>query len=159
MSDWTEERVRLLREYHALGLSGTKIARIFHTTRNAILGKVWRLGMSCPRENPFSPYLAGDPSRPKKRRRKRPAKVEARTPVAAPPPTFSLPPPSFASTEKLLTVMELGWGHCRYPHGDPGTEGFGFCGAWTGGKESYCEKHKKLCSHPSLFVLRAPRAF
>jgi len=43
---WTEERVEQLRELWATGDSAAIIANLMRTTRNAILGKRYRLGLS-----------------------------------------------------------------------------------------------------------------
>lgn len=33
---------------------------------------------------------------------------------------------------------------CRWPVGDPGTPGFGFCGCWALHGKPYCESHEGL---------------
>ena len=44
---WTEERVELLRKLWAEGLSASQIAgRLGEVTRNAVIGKVHRLGLA-----------------------------------------------------------------------------------------------------------------
>ena len=44
---WTDERVELLKKLWAEGLSASQIAReIGDVTRNAVIGKVHRLGLS-----------------------------------------------------------------------------------------------------------------
>jgi GcrA cell cycle regulator len=52
---WTEERVELLKQYWADGMSATQIAKqLGGVTRNAVIGKVHRLGLSkrTPGETP-----------------------------------------------------------------------------------------------------------
>src|SRR5512145_792177 len=57
---WTDERVELLKKLWAEGLTASQIAaRLGGVTRNAVVGKVHRLGLSgratCPRRIPRPP--------------------------------------------------------------------------------------------------------
>ena len=48
---WTDERVELLKKLWADGLSASQIAaELGGITRNAVIGKVHRLGLSGPRQ-------------------------------------------------------------------------------------------------------------
>lgn len=56
MSEWTEERVELLKKLWADGLSATEIEkRLGGVTRNAVLGKINRLGLSNTRKKALTP--------------------------------------------------------------------------------------------------------
>ena len=69
---WTEERVELLKKLWAEGLSASQIAaELGGITRNAVIGKVHRLGLS-GREKP-----AANPAH--KARKPRPAQTKVRT--------------------------------------------------------------------------------
>src|SRR5580704_10406884 len=46
---WTSERVALLKSYFDAGLSCSQIACEIGTTRNAVIGKMHRLGLSRPK--------------------------------------------------------------------------------------------------------------
>jgi len=66
---WTEARVARLRQLDALGHSASEIAEALGTTKNAVIGKLWRLRQTLP----FNPELfteqmkvAGCPPRPLK---------------------------------------------------------------------------------------------
>ena len=49
---WTEERIRQLRELWSEGQSASKIAeKLGGVTRNAVIGKIHRLGLSNRSEN------------------------------------------------------------------------------------------------------------
>src|ERR1700684_2398878 len=49
---WTDERVELLKKLWSDGLSASQIAaELGGITRNAVIGKVHRLWVSCPRQN------------------------------------------------------------------------------------------------------------
>ena len=74
---WTEDRVELLKKLWADGLSASQIAkRLGGVTRNAVIGKVHRLGLSG----------RAAPSRP------------ARRPVAAPKPAARAKPQTQAAS-------------------------------------------------------------
>lgn len=48
---WTEDRVELLRAGWASGRTGNQLAKQLKCTRNMVMGKVYRLGMSIDRSN------------------------------------------------------------------------------------------------------------
>ena len=51
---WTDERVELLKKLWADGLSASQIAaELGGVTRNAVIGKVHRLGLLRPRQEPL----------------------------------------------------------------------------------------------------------
>ena len=47
---WTSERIELLKRYQRAGLSCSQIAREIGVTRNAVIGKMNRLGLSRPKD-------------------------------------------------------------------------------------------------------------
>jgi hypothetical protein len=51
----------------------------------------------------------------------------------------TLADPGFTTT--AMTIYALGPKSCRWPHGDPGRPGFGFCGELVVAAGSYCPKH------------------
>lgn len=42
---WTNERVALLKQYCRVGLSASMIGLRLNVTRDAVLGKMWRMGL------------------------------------------------------------------------------------------------------------------
>jgi GcrA cell cycle regulator len=46
-----------------------------------------------------------------------------------------------------VALEALRWHHCRWPIGEPGTEGFGFCGL-TKARGSYCAHHARVAYLP-----------
>jgi GcrA cell cycle regulator len=144
---WTEDRVNLLRKLWAEGLSASQIAKqLTGVTRNAVIGKVHRLG------------LAGraTPSRPAKRP-VRPARPRVVSPTAPRmrPATSNLPAVIIPDLEPLrfedgksASVLTLNESMCKYPIGDPGDADFAFCGrgACAG---PYCADHARLAYQPS----------
>lgn len=136
---WSEERTALLRKLWAEGLSASQIARqLGGVTRNAVIGKVHRLG------------LAGraTPSKPPKPRRSRvrfippsvlkPIKVRPPTPSAE--DLHNLPP------EGALTIETVRDGQCKYMTGE-GPDAL-VCGRSTP-LGSWCSLHVKLVYQPS----------
>ncbi len=48
-NEWTLERTGALCEMWKAGLSAFMIAKALGVTRNAVIGKAWRMGMGCSR--------------------------------------------------------------------------------------------------------------
>lgn len=143
---WNDERVATLTRLWTEGLSASQIAKqLGGVTRNAVIGKVHRLG------------LAGraTPSRPAKRPRPvaRPrvvaqngAPVRVR-PTAPPVLTLVNLEPLRAEDGSVTTVLTLNDRVCKWPIGDPSDANFGFCGrgACAG---PYCEDHARAAFQP-----------
>ena len=143
---WTEERVATLRKLWAEGLSASQIAKqLGSVTRNAVIGKVHRLG------------LAGraTPSRPAKRpvRVSRPRVIGPTAPRLRPAnslPTVVIPdlePLKFADG-KAASVLTLNESMCKFPIGDPNDVDFAFCGRGAA-CGPYCQDHARLAYQPS----------
>ncbi|WP_191558227.1 GcrA family cell cycle regulator [Brevundimonas aurantiaca] len=100
MSAWTEDRIHQLKRLWPEGRSAETIARELGggLTRNAVLGKVARLGLS----------------------RGRPCARAERRPRDRTPP--ELPP------DGVATILSVRRTDCRWPYGDPGDPDFSLCG-------------------------------
>ena len=143
---WTDERVTLLRKLWAEGLSASQIAKqLGGVTRNAVIGKVHRLG------------LAGraTPSRPAKRpvRTARPRVMGPSAPRLRMPstmPTVIIPDlePMKLEDGKAANVLTLNDQMCKYPIGDPTEADFAFCGR-ASSCGPYCQDHARLAYQPS----------
>lgn len=144
---WTEERVAQLRKLWAEGLSASQIAKqLGGVTRNAVIGKVHRLG------------LAGraTPSRPTKRpvRTARPRVIGPTAPRMRPPtsnlPTVVIPDlePLKLENGKAASVLTLNETMCKFPIGDPTDPDFAFCGRGAS-CGPYCQDHARLAYQPS----------
>jgi GcrA cell cycle regulator len=135
---WTNERTVLLKKLWQDGLSASQIARqLGGATRNAVIGKVHRLGLS------------GRASvRLRKRVSQRPRREMAtlrRTRPAPTPPTPAAPAlrpvrPTFVEAPGLATITTLGAHACKWPIGDPLSDGFRLCGR-NAGRGPYCLDH------------------
>lgn len=150
---WTDERVELLKKLWAEGLSASQVAKqLGGVTRNAVIGKIHRLGLSgrattnrAPRARPAAPRAAAP--RPAQTAAPRPveAKEEAPT-VREPMPRTELPVE--IEPGKRATVLTLTEHTCKWPIGDPGTEEFHFCGRRADPSMPYCAEHARLAYQP-----------
>jgi GcrA cell cycle regulator len=151
---WTEDRVEVLTKLWAEGLSASQIAKqLGGVTRNAVIGKVHRLGLS-GRAKPSNPAKkAARKTATTARARVTRAPSAPRKPrqavAAAPPP----PPPIEAkpmANGKYATMMTIRDHMCKWPIGDPGQSEFRFCGRKTEDKdEPYCTAHSRVAYQPS----------
>ncbi len=172
---WTDERVETLKKMWSEGQSASQIAKeLGGVTRNAVIGKVHRLGLS---------NRAGASSTPAPERKA--AKTD--TSAAAPKPAAKvapedkvievivtprkpivpagqpLPPQPSAneiSPETLANVREIEKGAkriglmdltertCKWPIGDPATDDFWFCGLSVQQGKPYCEAHVSVAFQP-----------
>ena len=139
---WTDERVDTLKKLWLDGLSASQIAKqLGGVTRNAVIGKVHRLGLS-------GRAAPSQPARPvfKAPRPPRPAHVPAPRRVEA--PQAQAPAPAFYVEEPgSATVLTLGAHMCKWPIGDPATDNFTFCGRRSG-EGPYCAEHARMAYQP-----------
>ncbi len=146
---WTDDRVSTLKKLWLEGLSASQIAKqLGGVTRNAVIGKVHRLGLSGraapsqPARPVFKPQRAARPAAP--------AQPIVRRAVAVTPQTVTLPEPIHRIEEPgSATVLTLGAHMCKWPIGDPSSDGFSFCGRRTGDDGPYCIEHARVAYQPS----------
>jgi GcrA cell cycle regulator len=134
---WTEERVDQLKTLWTEGLSASQIARVLGgVTRNAVIGKVHRLG------------LAGraSPSRSERPRMPSAPKVQTRTHAPAPPVVEE--DPLVLDDGSHATVLTINDRMCRWPIGDPSGDEFHFCGRKPKNGSPYCEAHAQKAYQP-----------
>jgi GcrA cell cycle regulator len=136
---WNDERVEELKRYWAEGLSASHIAaRLGAGTRNAIIGKVHRLGLS------------GRTTQTAPTKRQRAAMVRKDKPNSVKPKPNSVsakpePVPYVApllkadDVARVASVLDLEAHHCRWPVSHAG--GVGFCGCQKAEGKSYCAGH------------------
>ena len=153
---WTDERVEQLSKLWLEGRSASQIAAELGLgiTRNAVIGKVHRLGLAgrakvvTPQPavvRPKAKAPAGAAPDIAKPGEAEPVVVPLRT-VMAPAPVYEVALP----TTERVTIMELRETSCRWPMGDPSQAEFRFCGAKTGvGAGPYCATHARLAFQPT----------
>ena len=162
---WTDERVDLLKKLWQDGLSASQIAKeLGGVTRNAVIGKVHRLGLS-GRETPAKPqrtyFKAPRPVTPRRAQAFAfGSNVPAAVVVAPPPP----PPPGRTPVPDrgIATVISLGNHMCKWPIGDPTDESFTLCGRQreprAGVLSPYCDEHAALAYQPPTAKKRSAAA-
>ncbi len=153
---WTDERVDLLKKLWSEGLSASQIAgRIGSVTRNAVIGKVHRLGLS---GRATTSRMKTHRPRPRVVNQKRIA-ARARFPAVGNPALRALYQPDaepfVPAVEELVipmherkTLETLTETHCRWPIGDPQHADFHFCGKGKVPGLPYCELHARRAFQP-----------
>jgi GcrA cell cycle regulator len=150
MTAWTPERVAALTRMVTAGHTYKQIA---HTlggglTRNAICGKVFRLGLSTP--EPLRRDRTAQTSRHQHKaarmargRMARFKKAKTRQePLSQPLPAEPV------HSGALVALVELRESSCRWPVGDPAQPGFGFCGCPRREGGPYCDSHRARAFSP-----------
>ena len=156
---WTEDRVGALTKLWLEGQSASQIAKALGggVTRNAVIGKVHRLGLSgraapsqpartaatfrTARPRPAAPAAtaAAQPAAPRRLEVVQPKAVQPAAPAPAPIPDL----PGTA------TVMTLGAHMCKWPIGDPSSREFSFCGR-RASEGVYCVEHARVAYQPQV---------
>jgi GcrA cell cycle regulator len=164
---WTDERVEALKTMWGEGKSASHIAKeLGGVTRNAVIGKVHRLGLSNrgPNGERHEEVEAAAPVEAHPQRAKESAPVQPIRPKPAVPiagqPLPPQPPGAEISSEALanlaevakkarrLTLMQLTERTCKWPIGDPATDDFWFCGLPCTPGKPYCETHVAVAFQP-----------
>lgn len=146
---WTDERVELLKKLWQDGLSASQIAKqLGGVTRNAVIGKVHRLGLS-GRATPSKPqrtvFKAPRPARPVAAAPSAPRRIAE--PVSATSLT-PVPRPQIDEAPGTATVLTLGAHMCKWPIGDPSSDEFTFCGR-RASEGVYCVDHARVAYQPA----------
>ena len=143
-ASWSDDRVATLSKLWLDGLSASQIAKqLGGVTRNAVIGKVHRLGLS-GRAAPSSPARApriSAPRLPRARKAASPARVvrtALRLVVSA--------PPGAEGPGLVGDLAHLGSHACKWPIGDPKSADFSFCGCACAGR--YCDTHEAVGTRP-----------
>ena len=162
---WTDERVELLKKLWAEGLSASQIAgRLGGVTRNAVIGKVHRLGLSGRATSSRS-------SSPRPRRMHVPRANRAPSLMFGTRGNTALKPSyeeelelSPAPLRELViplneraSILTLKESMCKWPIGDPGEPEFHFCGRKSCASLPYCEHHARMAYQPVQMRRREKR--
>ena len=153
---WTDDRVGALKKLWLEGQSASQIAKQLGggVTRNAVIGKVHRLGLSGraapsqpartaattfrtarPRPTATTQGAAAQPSAPRRLEAVQPKPVQPAAPIPDLPGT--------------ATVMTLGAHMCKWPIGDPSSREFSFCGR-RASEGVYCVEHARVAYQPQV---------
>jgi len=143
---WTPERIEKLLELWGHGYSASQCAKMIGgVTRNAVIGKAHRLGLSdrktvrrsAPKPRPKRARKDREPSRPK---------------VCAPVIAETALPPEPVTPDRLYSLTEITEREeaervklCRFIYGDTkGIEPWGYCGCVSAPGSSYCAGHHNV---------------
>jgi GcrA cell cycle regulator len=140
---WTDDRVETLRKLWLDGFSASQIAKQLGggLTRNAVIGKVHRLGLSgraAPSQPQRPAFKATRPARPAPAPAPAPRRPEPVLQAAEPKVVY------VAEEAGSATVLTLGAHMCKWPIGDPSSDGFSFCGRVSSGEGPYCAHHAQV---------------
>lgn len=161
---WTDEKVERLKHHWMEGKSASVIANLLGDglTRNAVIGKVHRLGLAGRAKSPNV-----NVARPRRAAAPPVAQRTAARHVAAPAPRITRGATALAvATEALsevepepfesvvvpmsvrVTILELKEAMCRWPLGDPASAEFRYCGSPVS-SGPYCAYHGGLAYQPA----------
>nr|WP_321454566.1 GcrA family cell cycle regulator [uncultured Cohaesibacter sp.] len=170
---WTDERVELLKKLWAEGLSASQVAaELGGVTRNAVIGKVHRLGLSGrAKTTPTAPRARRPrtqtprPARPSSGNATQTVgatalKVDAQ-PQTTPQPKAEKAPevdPVVVPISKRASILTLTENTCKWPIGDPGDSDFHFCGHKSESGSPYCKYHSEIAYNTGADRRRSKRA-
>ena len=144
--DWNLENIRRLETLWAEGHSTAEIGRRMGVTKNAIVGKAHRLGLS----GRPSPIRAGDERKACRPPRAPRVTLPGLQPRATRTKATSVTGPRVAPAPwRAPDCMRLGASRCCWPIGDPGTPEFRFCEAANAAGYPYCPDHCAIAYRPA----------
>lgn len=167
---WDSTTLKKLKALTGKGLSTAEIGKRLGISKNAVVGKLNRLGWNAKAgtvsdtkpaaktapavAKRAAPKKAPAPVAPKTTKKATPAPAKkAPAPAKKPAPKVAAPAPkSGKSSSKTLAMHQriiqhslemanLKPGQCRWPIGDPDSENFHFCGADVFVGKPYCYEH------------------
>ena len=155
MIGWTDERVEQLKKLWADGLSASQIAaELGGITRNAVIGKVHRLGLS-------GRAKTASPAAPRPRKVRQPHMLRVARPASRGNTALARAyayeyeaEPEAVAVENVIpigqrrTLLELNEDTCRWPVGDPANADFYFCGGKPAMGHPYCGYHARVAYQP-----------
>ncbi len=159
---WDKERTDRLLELHLEGKTAGEIGAVLGVTRNAVIGKLHRLGMA--RKKLAAAQKAEAPPVTEPPKEDPPAPEEQLAPeeenddqevVEDPVPedhdSLEAHRQSARHAEEVsprISLMELSSKTCKWPVGDPATDDFWFCGLPSQPNKPYCSAHNNLACQP-----------
>jgi len=161
-NNWAPEHSAALREFLAGGMSFSAIAKALNQkfgtsyTRNAALSRSKRMGLTGPDQEVrrLERALNARPGRPKRSGKAGAARGVPVRESPAPASPRSAEPVKLRCvgiSPRLVSLIELGPGDCRYPYGgDKEGEPIVFCGHPRREGSSYCTPHFHLTQAPGV---------
>jgi GcrA cell cycle regulator len=150
METWTPERVERLRTFMDTGLSCSQIAAQIGVSRNAVIGKIHRLGLA-PGRPAGAPARSSPPraARPRFSSQRQLLRLMSDAPVVAGGapalPAANRP----VESVQICSLLELTQGKCRWPVSEADAADIAFCGNDAIGGFSYCTGHARMAYRSS----------
>jgi GcrA cell cycle regulator len=159
LMSWTDERVELLKKLWNDGLSASQIAgELGGVTRNAVIGKVHRLGLSGRAKAPSTSSPRVRKAAPQQRTIRTVSMPSMRGNTALahqPQPVVQYHVETRPHVEvvvpmsRRVQILELKEAMCKWPIGDPTHADFVFCGADCNFGTPYCTYHSSVAYQPA----------
>ena len=127
---WNEANIEIAVKMKASGETMADIAKKIKMSRNAVVGKFYRMGLCNSENNPSKKGVTNAT------RRRGSFQFKTTKPVLK------------LGFTKPLTDLKRG--ECKYPSGDPKKIGFSFCGEPSEKGNPYCQEHYNLCYRKPL---------
>ena len=153
--NWSDDRVEQLKTLWTEGLSASQIARALGgVTRNAVIGKVHRLGLSGRAKTPSSAAPRPRKARPAQHMMRVSRPVSRGNTALAHAFEVEMEPDPIAydnvvPMSQRLTLLELNESTCHWPVGDPSNPEFFFCGGKALSGLPYCAHHSRVAYQPA----------
>jgi GcrA cell cycle regulator len=159
---WSDDRVEQLKKLWEGGLSASQIAaELGNVTRNAVIGKVHRLGLSGRAKSPSSAAPRQRKARPAQHMMRVARPVSRGNTALAHAFEVELEPDPIAfdnvvPMSQRLSLLELNEATCHWPVGDPSSPEFFFCGGKALTSLPYCAHHSRIAYQPASDRRRQP---
>jgi len=141
IATWTAERIEQLRHCVTNGLTCSEIATEIGVSRNAVIGKIHRLGLSPGR--PAGAPAQGCP--PRARRPRAPTQHRLlRLAYTQTPDGEAIMFDTTVDSTQPCSLVDLAERKCRWPIGDPVKPDFAFCGNEAVTGFTYCIGHARM---------------
>ena len=158
---WTDERIEQLKHHWIEGKSASQIAGLLGNgvSRNAVIGKVHRLGLAGRAKSPGLASSRPRTSTPAAHRAAAPRMATVQPRITRGATALAIAPESLTDAEPeafesvvvpmslRVTIVELKEAMCRWPLGDPATSEFRYCGS-PAASGPYCGYHGSLAYQP-----------
>ena len=144
---WDDRRIAILRSLWQSGWSGSRIGAYLGVSRNAVIGKINRLGLSLsPMHRAARQAVNNVSARHKRSEKQKAAKL------FPPPRTIQfkrepLPPIHVEDVARFRNYVDLPENGCQYHKGHVGEQfpEAGFCGLERIPNSAYCHGHHQRC--------------
>ena len=144
MTFWTPERTELAKELYSGGMSASQVGKAIGATRNAVIGKMHRIGVIGVYKKNSKDKIADKPRQPASKPGA--VKVKVSAPRRAPKPPPMPPEPVARPVLTVVPVTAKHWtqrleGECSWPIAGEGADLIACCRPVSG---RWCAEHRKV---------------